>query len=53
MFIAQLNDARHWARMSILNAAYAGRFSSDDVIREYREQIWKIRPVKIALEQRP
>jgi starch phosphorylase len=45
-------DAPRWTRMSILNTAYAGKFSSDRAIREYCEQIWKIKPVKIALERR-
>jgi starch phosphorylase len=42
-------DARRWNRMSILNTAYAGKFSSDRAIREYCQQIWKIAPVKITL----
>ena len=50
---AAWQDTRRWTRMSILNTAYAGKFSSDRAIREYCEQIWKIRPVKIALERRP
>ena len=50
---AAWQDSRRWTRMSILNTAYAGKFSSDRAIREYCEQIWKIRPVKIVLEQRP
>jgi starch phosphorylase len=29
-----------WARMSILNTACSGRFSSDRTIAEYREKIW-------------
>lgn len=45
-------DSRRWSRMSILNTAHAGKFSSDRAIREYCEQIWKIRPVKISLERR-
>ena len=50
---AAWQDTRRWTRMSILNTAYSGKFSSDRAIREYCEQIWKIRPVKIVLEQRP
>lgn len=33
----------HWNRMSILNVARVGRFSSDRAIREYCEQIWHAR----------
>jgi glycogen phosphorylase len=42
-------DARRWTRMSILNAARTGRFSSDRAIREYCRQIWKVSPVPIRL----
>jgi starch phosphorylase len=37
--------------MSIMNTAHAGKFSSDRAIDEYCEQIWKIRPVRIALDR--
>ena len=40
-------DPAKWARMSILNTARMGRFSSDRTIREYAEQIWKLSPVSI------
>ncbi|MGH8247488.1 MAG: glycogen/starch/alpha-glucan phosphorylase, partial [Gammaproteobacteria bacterium] len=43
-------DAERWAKMSILNVARAGRFSSDRAIREYCEDIWKVKPVRIALD---
>ncbi|MDH5559306.1 MAG: glycogen/starch/alpha-glucan phosphorylase [Deltaproteobacteria bacterium] len=33
-----------WARMSILNVARIGKFSSDRVIRQYSEEIWKVDP---------
>lgn len=38
-------DADNWARKSILNVARMGWFSSDRSIREYCEQIWKVKPV--------
>ena len=41
-------DPERWARMSILNAARSGRFSSDRAIREYCEGIWGARAVPIA-----
>ncbi len=42
-------DERLWTRMSILNTANTGRFSSDRTIREYTEEIWKVRPVRVTL----
>ncbi|MDP2787266.1 MAG: glycogen/starch/alpha-glucan phosphorylase [Pseudomonadota bacterium] len=38
-------DARTWTRMSILNVARMGKFSSDRTIAEYCRDIWKVQPV--------
>ena len=42
-------DPQHWTRMSILNAANMGKFSSDRTIRQYAEQIWHAHPVPVEL----
>jgi starch phosphorylase len=52
--IAQVyRDPELWSRMSILNTARMGKFSSDRAIQEYCEEIWKIKPVPIDLAAYP
>jgi starch phosphorylase len=44
----QLPD--YWVRMSILNTARMGRFSSDRAVAEYCQDIWRVQPVQVELE---
>lgn len=43
-------DKEKWGRMSILNAANMGKFSSDRTISEYAKDIWGVKPVSIKIK---
>ncbi|NJM97582.1 MAG: glycogen/starch/alpha-glucan phosphorylase [Phormidesmis sp. RL_2_1] len=43
-------DSDRWCRMSILNSARSGIFSSDRAIQQYCDSIWHVNPVTIDLD---
>jgi glycogen phosphorylase len=44
-------DQEHWTKMTILNVARSGKFSSDRTIAEYCQDIWNVQPVEITLDR--
>ena len=40
-------DQDRWTKMSILNCASSGKFSTDRTITDYNNDIWKLTPVQI------
>jgi starch phosphorylase len=40
-------DPEEWTRMSILNTAASGKFSTDRTMRQYAGEIWQLAPVPV------
>jgi len=40
-------NKERWTRMSILNTANSGKFSTDRTIAEYNDEIWKLTPIHV------
>ena len=44
---AAYQDRERWTRMSILNTACSGKFSTDRTITDYNEDIWHLKAMQI------
>ena len=45
---AAYQDKDRWTKMSIINCANSGKFSTDRTISEYNNDLWKLTPVSVA-----
>jgi glycogen phosphorylase len=46
---AAYNDQELWTKMSVLNVAHMGKFSSDRTIQQYTDEIWKAQAIPVKL----
>jgi starch phosphorylase len=44
------NDSERWTKMSILNVAHMGKFSSDRTIKQYTDDIWNAKSIPVVLK---
>ncbi|MDZ7768876.1 MAG: glycogen/starch/alpha-glucan phosphorylase [Woeseiaceae bacterium] len=40
-------DRERWTRMSIMNSAASGRFSTDRTMRDYNDDLWKLNTIEL------
>ena len=45
---AAYQDKDRWTKMSIINCANSGKFSTDRTISEYNNELWKLTPIRVA-----
>ena len=43
--VSDYSDRELWSRMSLMNTATSGTFSSDNSINKYASEIWHISPI--------
>jgi starch phosphorylase len=46
---AVYTNPKRWTKMSILNTARIGQFSSDRAVQEYCDEIWHVQPTNVDL----
>lgn len=46
---AAWQDRESWTKMSILNTARSGKFSSDRAITEYCDESWTVWPLMVKI----
>lgn len=46
----KFRDTDRWTKMSIMNSASSGRFSSDRTIRDYNNDIWRLNTIELVTE---
>ncbi len=44
-------DEERWAKMSMMQVASVGKFSSDRTIQQYVDDIWHLEPIKVELPE--
>jgi starch phosphorylase len=45
---AAYQDRERWTRMSIMNSACSGKFSTDRTISNYNDEIWHLKAMPIG-----
>ena len=45
---AAYRDVERWTRMSIINSASSGPFSTDRTMQDYNRDIWRLEPIKLS-----